>query len=90
MNRVNSRHGESTADIIVVGRIAVRRTYPHASWELRLFAMVLRCLYDLGLGPNLLGSTTFFLLWPPYVIGGPLYFCPVISIFFLYLLFFLA
>jgi len=21
------------------------------------------------------------LLWPPYVIGGPLYFCPVISIF---------
>jgi len=29
------------------------------------------------------------LLWPPYVIGGPLYFCPVISIFYL-LLFFLA
>ena len=21
------------------------------------------------------------LLWPPYVIGGPLYFCPVISIY---------
>jgi len=20
-----------------------------------------------------------FLLWPPYVIGGPLYFCPVVS-----------
>jgi len=26
------------------------------------------------------------LLWPPYVIGGPLYFCPVISIFFFYLI----
>jgi len=23
-----------------------------------------------------------FLLWPPYVIGGPLYFCPVVSIFY--------
>ena len=23
------------------------------------------------------------LLWPPYVIGGPLYFCPVVSFFFL-------
>ena len=23
------------------------------------------------------------LLWPPYVIGGPLYFCPVVSIFYL-------
>jgi len=29
-----------------------------------------------------------FLLWPPYVIGGPLYFCFVISIF--YLSFFLS
>ena len=30
------------------------------------------------------------ILWPPYVIGGPLYFCPVISIFlsFFFLLFF--
>ena len=29
-------------------------------------------------------------LWPPYVIGGPLYFCPVVSFFFLsfYLFFF--
>ena len=26
------------------------------------------------------------LLWPPYVIGGPLYFCPGISVFFFYLL----
>ena len=25
------------------------------------------------------------LLWPPYVIGGPLYFCPVISIYLLYI-----
>jgi len=25
-----------------------------------------------------------FFLWPPYVIGGPLYFCPVISIFFFF------
>jgi len=35
----------------------------------------------------------FILLWPPYVIGGPLYFCPVISIYlsiFYLLLFFLA
>jgi len=23
-------------------------------------------------------------LWPPYVIGGPIYFCPVISIFFFF------
>jgi len=30
-----------------------------------------------------------FLLWPPYVIGGPLYFCPVVS-FLLLLSFFLA
>ena len=34
------------------------------------------------------------LLWPPYVIGGPLYFCPVVSFFYLLLLlllfFFLA
>jgi len=30
-------------------------------------------------------------LWPPYVIGGPLYFCPVVSFFFLSIyLFFLA
>ena len=28
------------------------------------------------------------LLWPPYVIGGPLYFCPVISIFYLSSMFF--
>jgi len=27
-------------------------------------------------------------LWPPYVIGGPLYFCPVVSFFYLLLLFF--
>jgi len=29
------------------------------------------------------------LLWPPYVIGGPLYFCPVVSFLLLLLLFFL-
>ena len=30
-------------------------------------------------------------LWPPYVIGGPLYFCPVVTIFLsFYLFFFLA
>ena len=32
-------------------------------------------------------------LWPPYVIGGPLYFCPVVSFFFFFyllLFFFLA
>jgi len=23
-------------------------------------------------------------LWPPYVIGGPLYFCPVVSFFFFF------
>ena len=28
------------------------------------------------------------LLWPPYVIGGPLYFCPVVSIFYLLSFFF--
>ena len=28
-------------------------------------------------------------LWPPYVIGGPLYFCPVVSIFYLLLSIFL-
>jgi len=28
-------------------------------------------------------------LWPPYVIGGPLYFCPVISIFYLSSIFYL-
>jgi len=33
---------------------------------------------------------SLLLLWPPYVIGGPLYFCPVISIFFFFYLFFLA
>ena len=33
-----------------------------------------------------------FYLWPPYVIGGPLYFCPVVSFFLsiFCLLFFLA
>jgi len=38
----------------------------------------------------LLLSSFFFLLslWPPYVIGGPLYFCPVISIFYLSSIFF--
>jgi len=34
---------------------------------------------EVGLGP---GDFDFVLLWPPYAIGGPLYFCPVISIFF--------
>jgi len=29
-----------------------------------------------------------FFLWPPYVIGGPLYFCPVISIYLSFYLFF--
>jgi len=29
-------------------------------------------------------------LWPPYVIGGPLYFCPVISIFYLSSIFFFS
>jgi len=29
-------------------------------------------------------------LWPPYVIGGPLYFCPVISIFYLSIFFFFS
>ena len=35
--------------------------------------------------------TRFIYLWPPYVIGGPLYFCPVVSFlpsFFFFLLFF--
>jgi len=29
----------------------------------------------------LIFSLTLALLWPPYVIGGPLYFCPVVSFF---------
>ena len=33
------------------------------------------------------GRSVIALLWPPYVIGGPLYFCPVISIFFFLLLY---
>ena len=32
----------------------------------------------------------FRLLWLPYVIGGPLYFCPVISFYLLSFFFFLA
>jgi len=28
------------------------------------------------------GIGTHWLLWPPYVIGGQLYFCPVVTIFF--------
>jgi len=36
-------------------------------------------------------SYPYCFLWPPYVIGGPLYFCPVVSFFFLsfYLSFFI-
>jgi len=29
------------------------------------------------------------LLWPPYVIGGPLYFCPVIPVFYFLSIFYL-
>ena len=29
---------------------------------------------------------SILLLWPPYVIGGPFYFCPVVSFFLLLLL----
>ena len=32
----------------------------------------------------------FISLWPPYVIGGPLYFCPVVSFFLSSFFFFLA
>jgi len=40
-------------------------------------------------GTSPLGRLFFGIsLWPPYVIGGPLYFCPVISIYLsIYLLF---
>jgi len=34
--------------------------------------------------------TRMALLWPPYVMGGPLYFCPVVTIFLSIYLFFLA
>jgi len=32
-------------------------------------------------------SIVIHYLWPPYVIGGPLYFCPVVSFFFFFLFF---
>ena len=32
---------------------------------------------------------TLLLLWPPYVIGGPLYFCPVVSFYLFLSIFFL-
>jgi len=44
------------------------------------------------LGPCLLwprlpiSATAELFLWPPYVIGGPLYFCPVVSFFFFFYL----
>jgi len=35
------------------------------------------------------GDVTSAFLWPPYVIGGPLYFCPVVSIYLSIFFFFL-
>ena len=37
-----------------------------------------------------ISSPDEFLLWPPYEIGRPLYFCPVVTIYLYIYLFFLA
>jgi len=47
--------------------------------EIRTFA---ECATYVRQGGHHVGHRPTFSLWPPYVIGGPLYFCPVVSFFF--------
>ena len=56
-----------------------KKMFGHLYFLSQCYVIVCDALHTHMNRPNSCLLVRFIFLWPPYVIGGPLYFCPVIS-----------